>query len=138
MGGWCPTAYYGIQRNRTMSGLLADANTPGYAPDNLAQQNSKSVERLSMSQNNRIDVERIRKDFPILGREVRPGVPLVYLDSTATSQKPVSVLRAMEDYYRRTNANIHRGIHTLAEESTALYEEARKKIAAFINTASSP
>jgi len=119
-----------------MSGLLADANTPGYAPDNLAQQNSKSVERLSMSQNNRLDVERIRKDFPILGREVRPGVPLVYLDSTATSQKPVSVLRAMDDYYRRTNANIHRGIHTLAEESTALYEEARKKIAAFINAAS--
>lgn len=83
-----------------------------------------------------VDVERIRKDFPILGREVKPGVKLVYLDSTATSQKPEPVLQAMETFYRRSNANIHRGVHTLAEEATAMYEQARVKIARFINAAS--
>lgn len=83
------------------------------------------------------DIARIRQDFPILQREVRPGVPLVYLDSTATAQKPLPVIAAMDDYYRRSNANIHRGVHTLAEEATTLYEQAREKIARFIN-ASSP
>ncbi len=77
-----------------------------------------------------------RNDFPILTREVRTGVPLVYLDSTATSQKPLSVITAMDDFYRVHNANIHRGVHTLAEESTAMYEGAREKIAAFIGAAS--
>ncbi len=77
----------------------------------------------------------LREDFPILSREVHPGVPLVYLDSTATAQKPVQVLRAMQDYYERSNGNIHRGVHTLAEEATALYEQAREKIAAFVNAA---
>lgn len=84
-----------------------------------------------------LNAERIRADFPILSREVHPGKPVVYLDSTATSQKPTSVIQAMDDYYRRTNANIHRGVHTLAEEATAAYESAREKIAAFIG-ASSP
>ncbi len=79
------------------------------------------------------DISRIRADFPILSREVRPGVPLVYLDSTATSQKPRSVIQAMDNFYSFSNANIHRGIHTLAEESTALYEKAREKIAGFIH-----
>jgi cysteine desulfurase/selenocysteine lyase len=78
------------------------------------------------------DVSRVRKDFPILDREVRPGVPLVYLDSAATSQKPLAVLDAMRDYNERHNANVHRGIHTLAEEATALYEGAREKVARFI------
>jgi cysteine desulfurase/selenocysteine lyase len=78
------------------------------------------------------DVALVRKDFPILEREVRPGVPLVYLDSAATSQKPLRVLDAMRDYDERHNANVHRGIHTLAEEATALYEGARDKVAAFI------
>jgi cysteine desulfurase/selenocysteine lyase len=77
-----------------------------------------------------------RADFPILDREVRPGVPLVYLDSAATSQKPRVVIDAMNDYYRRSNANVHRGIHQLAEEATALYEGARQKIAHFIHAAS--
>jgi cysteine desulfurase/selenocysteine lyase len=81
------------------------------------------------------DVSRIRKDFPILDREVRPGVPLVYLDNAATSQKPTAVLDAMRDYYERHNANVHRGIHTLAEEATALYEGARSTVASFINAA---
>lgn len=79
------------------------------------------------------DFTRIREDFPILNREVHPGVPLIYLDSAATSQKPASVIEAMDAYYRQTNANIHRGIHVLAEEATADYEGARVKIARFIN-----
>ncbi len=79
-----------------------------------------------------LDVARIRAVFPILERETRPGVRLVYLDSTATSQKPVSVIRAMDEVYTRYNANIHRGVHTLAEEATAAYESARQRIAAFI------
>jgi len=82
------------------------------------------------------DVNRIRADFPILKRETRPGVPVAYLDSTASSQKPATVIEAMDAFYRRSNANIHRGIHTLAEEATALYEGAREKIAKFINAPS--
>ncbi len=83
----------------------------------------------------RFDVARIRADFPILQREAHPGVPLVYLDSTATAQKPQQVIDAMDEFYRHTNANIHRGIHVLAEEATAAYEEARAKIARFIGAA---
>ena len=82
------------------------------------------------------NVQQIRKDFPILDREVRPGVKVVYLDSTATSQKPESVIEAMNDFYRRSNANIHRGVHVLAEEATAMYEQARVKIAKFVNAPS--
>ncbi len=74
----------------------------------------------------------IKADFPILGREVHPGVKLTYLDSAATSQKPLCVIEAMDHYYRWINANIHRGVHTLAEESTAQYESARERIAHFI------
>jgi cysteine desulfurase/selenocysteine lyase len=81
-----------------------------------------------------LDVIRLRQDFPILTREVYPGIPLVYLDSTATTQKPTQVLEAMEQFYRNHNANIHRGVHTLAEEATAMYEQARGKVAAFINS----
>jgi len=83
-----------------------------------------------------LDVNRIRADFPILNREIRPGVPVVYLDSTATSQKPAAVIEAMDAFYRQTNANIHRGVHTLAEEATAMYEGAREKVARFINASS--
>lgn len=83
------------------------------------------------------DIERVRADFPILTRQVRPGVPLIYLDSAATSQKPTPVLDALRQHYEQHNANIHRGIHRLAEEATAEYEAARAKVAAFIN-ASSP
>lgn len=83
--------------------------------------------------NDNLDLATIRADFPILRREVHPGVPLIYLDSTATSQKPESVIMAMDDYFRNHNGNIHRGVHTLAEEATRAYEEARIKIAHFIN-----
>jgi cysteine desulfurase/selenocysteine lyase len=83
-----------------------------------------------------LNVNEIRKDFPILQRETQPGTRLIYLDSTATSQKPLVVLDAMENYYCCSNANIHRGVHTLAEEATTLYEQAREKIAKFINAPS--
>jgi len=82
------------------------------------------------------DVNSIREHFPIFQRETREGVPLVYLDSAATSQKPLSVIEAMDRFYRHSNANIHRGVHTLAEEATAMYEGVRGKIARFINAAS--
>jgi len=82
-----------------------------------------------------LDVEAIRADFPILSRQVR-GQPLVYLDSAATSQKPLPVLEAMETFYRRSNANIHRGIHLLSEEATEAYEEAHRKVADFIGAES--
>jgi len=83
-----------------------------------------------------LDVEQIRADFPILNREVKPGVKLVYLDSAATSQKPLAVIETLDLYNRKYNANIHRGVHTLAEEATAMYEDARKKIAEFIKARS--
>ncbi len=79
-----------------------------------------------------LNVLKVREDFPILQREVREGVKLVYLDSTATAQKPLSVIQSMDQYYRNYNANIHRGLHTLAEEATAAYETARQDIANFI------
>jgi cysteine desulfurase/selenocysteine lyase len=82
-----------------------------------------------------LDVERVRKDFPALERLVHDDRPLVYLDNAATSQKPRQVLDALEDYYARHNANVHRGIHVLAEEATALYEGARDKVAAFVKAA---
>ena len=78
------------------------------------------------------DVVRRRDDFPVLRREVYPGIPLVYLDSAATSQKPRSVLEAMQSFYELHNANIHRGVHRLAEEATEAYEEARRRVARFI------
>jgi cysteine desulfurase / selenocysteine lyase len=83
------------------------------------------------------DVNKIRKDFPILQREIRTGIPLTYLDSTATAQKPKVVIDAMNDFYNHSNANIHRGVHALAEEATAIYEKSRETIAGFINAPSS-
>jgi cysteine desulfurase/selenocysteine lyase len=79
-----------------------------------------------------IDVGRIRKDFPILTRTVRDGRPLVYLDSANTSQKPLQVIDAIEEFYSRHNANIHRATHQLGEEATEAYEGARIKTARFI------
>ena len=83
-----------------------------------------------------LKVEKIRQDFPILNRKIKPGVPLVYFDSAATSQKPLAVIEAMDQYYRNTNANIHRGVYTLAEEATAEYEQARQWVADFIGAGS--
>ncbi|HKN40394.1 MAG TPA: aminotransferase class V-fold PLP-dependent enzyme, partial [Acidimicrobiia bacterium] len=78
---------------------------------------------------------RLRTDFPILARRVN-GKRLVYLDSAATAQKPQAVLDALDDYYTQHNANVHRGVYTLAEEATAAYEEARAKTARFIKAPS--
>lgn len=83
----------------------------------------------------KLDSSKIKSDFPILDREVHPGVPLIYLDSAATSQKPRQVISAMSEHYQHSNANIHRGIHVLAEESTGQYEDTRQKVADFINAA---
>jgi cysteine desulfurase/selenocysteine lyase len=77
-------------------------------------------------------IERVRQDFPILARLVH-GKPLVYLDSGASSQKPEAVLAAMEHYYRTYNANVHRGVYAISEEATAALEQARVKVARFIN-----
>ena len=79
-----------------------------------------------------LDVEKIRADFPILGRQVN-GQPLVYLDNAATSQKPRQVIESLVDYYERYNSNVHRGVHTLSIEATEAYEEARGKMQRFIN-----
>ena len=79
-----------------------------------------------------MDVERIREDFPILKRKIN-GHPLIYFDNTATTQKPVQVINAIKEFYEKYNANIHRGVHTLSQEASELYEKAHEKVADFIN-----
>ncbi len=78
------------------------------------------------------DATKIRSDFPLFKRKIN-GKPVVYLDSTATSLKPLSVINKINEYYTRYTANVHRGIYSLSEEATAAYEDTRKKVAAFIN-----
>lgn len=82
-----------------------------------------------------IDGRQIQKDFPILDQQVHDE-DLVYLDSAATSQKPYTVIEAMDRYYQEINANVHRGVHSLGESATQAYEEARRKVASFIGAAS--
>ncbi len=79
-----------------------------------------------------LDVERIRKDFPILKQKIH-GKPLVYLDNSATAQKPHVVIDAVTKYYQESNANIHRGVYKLSEQATRAYEQAHEKVARFIN-----
>ena len=81
-----------------------------------------------------LDIEAIRADFPILSRKVAGGKDLVYLDNAATTQKPQSVIDAMTHYYERSNANVHRAVHTLAAEATEQYENARDTLAAWFGT----
>lgn len=83
-----------------------------------------------------MDVQAIREQFPILNQEVN-GHPLVYLDSSATSQKPIQVIEAVDNYYRLHNSNVHRGVHTLGSRATDLYEGAREKVKNFINAKTS-
>lgn len=83
-----------------------------------------------------LDVSRIREDFPVLAKKVYDGMPLVWLDSAATTQKPRQVIQALVDYYEGYNANVHRGVHALSMESTQRYEEARQKVADFVNAES--
>lgn len=80
-----------------------------------------------------LSLETIRKDFPILQRKVRENKLLVYLDNASTSQKPIQVIDAINDYYKNQNANIHRAVYALAEEATEAYENTREKIAKFLN-----
>lgn len=83
-----------------------------------------------------LDIKTIRGQFPVLDQKIN-GKPLVYFDNAATTQKPKQVINALIDYYQGYNANIHRGIHTLAERATSAFEETRAAIARFINAPSS-
>lgn len=82
-----------------------------------------------------MDVKAIREMFPILNQEIN-GHPLVYLDSSATAQKPITVIEAVNDYYRKNNANVHRGVHTLGSRATDQYEGAREKVRQFLHAKS--
>lgn len=84
-------------------------------------------------QTSTINIENIRRDFPILQRKVHNNKPLVYFDNAATTQKPIQVIDSIRNYYLNYNSNIHRAVHQLAEEATAAYELTRDKVAKFIN-----
>ncbi len=83
----------------------------------------------------RLDVERVRREFPILSRTVH-GQPLIYLDTAASAQRPLAVIEATDRFYRMHNANVHRGVHTLSQEATDAYEAARQALVGFINAGS--
>ncbi len=83
----------------------------------------------------KLDVKRLREDFPILHQTLQHGRPLVYLDNAATTQKPRAVINALVRYYERDNANIHRGVHELSQRSTAAFEDARTKVQGFLGAA---
>src|SRR4029077_6330394 len=106
-------------------------------PSSLTQRGSKMTDQLQalspvVARRSAADIDRIRADFPILQRTVRDGKRLVYLDSGATSQRPVPVIDAEQEYVTGHNAAVHRGAHQLAEEATDFYESARERIGAFI------
>jgi cysteine desulfurase/selenocysteine lyase len=125
MAGWFPTMYFGVRRIPHKY----DHPEEGCARVRKSSETTMDSRLLKTY----LDVEKIRRDFPILSREVHKGVPLIYLDSTATTQKPIQVIQAMDDYYQRYNSNVHRGIHSLAEEATAAYEASRQRVAQFLN-----
>src|SRR2546430_99983 len=81
------------------------------------------------------NVEKVRKEFPILERIIK-GKPFIYLDNAATAQKPRQIIETLDRFYKEYNANIHRGIYKVSEEATAAHEEARAKVARFINARS--
>jgi cysteine desulfurase / selenocysteine lyase len=89
-------------------------------------------ETATITAGQKLDIEKVRKDFPILHTTVY-GHPLVYLDNAATTQKPLAMLKAMEDYYCTLNSNVHRGVHYLSQRATEAYEGGREKVAAFIH-----
>jgi cysteine desulfurase/selenocysteine lyase len=93
------------------------------------------TESAPMTENLPLDIDRVRQDFPVLQRTVH-GKPLVYFDTAASAQRPLAVIDAVNDFYRNHNANIHRGVHTLSQEATEAYEQARAKTARFINAPS--
>ena len=118
--------------HETVSTLEIAASDPPIVDAPPPPQSSPSHERTGIA----VDWGRVRADFPILSRTVH-GKPLVFLDSTATSQKPQAVLDSMDTYYRTTNANIHRGVYQLSEVATQQYEGVRARIARFIGAKSS-
>ena len=93
------------------------------------------MKNIALSIESRFDVMSVRKDFPVLARTVH-GKPLVYLDNGASAQRPTAVIEAVDDYERRHHANIHRGVHTLSQEATSLYEAARDALVRFLNARS--
>jgi cysteine desulfurase/selenocysteine lyase len=93
------------------------------------------MKNIALVNDSRFDVMSVRKDFPVLARMIR-GRPLAYLDNGASAQRPTAVIDAVDDYERRHHANIHRGVHTLSQEATGLYEAARDKVLAFLHAAS--
>lgn len=136
--------FFGVLKNQATFVVFAaddegenESQQPDQAPSNEPVSHSIMTTKIPLTQTPVLQTDRIRADFPTLQREIRPGVTLVYLDSAATSQKPLQVIQAMDAYFRNYNANIHRGIHTLAEEATAAYEDARQRIAEFIGAPSS-
>src|SRR3954447_20777996 len=116
------------QRTGPLSGL-ATSNPPEPFPSHVA---SLSPGTQSTPTGQIFDVERVRSEFPPLNREIRPGIPLVYLDSAATSLKPSAVVHAVRGYLAEYPANVHRGLHTLSERATEAFEGAREKIARFL------
>jgi cysteine desulfurase/selenocysteine lyase len=92
-------------------------------------------EKFDLTIRRKFEVERVREDFPILRRTVH-GKPLVYFDTAASAQRPLAVIDATDNFYREHNANVHRGVHTLSQEATDLYEDGRRKLAGFINASS--
>ena len=95
-----------------------------------------AVPAMGQRESTRLDVAAIRRDFPILERTVRGGLPLSYLDNAASSQRPRAVIDAMSRYYEQSHANVHRGVHLLSQEATDLFEGAREKVRRFINARS--
>ncbi len=93
------------------------------------------METLELNKDTSFDVQKLREEFPILKQNVN-GKPLVYLDNAATNQKPLSVIDSINDYYKKINSNVHRGIHTLSERATEAYEGAREKVREFIDAES--
>src|SRR3979490_2518954 len=93
------------------------------------------MKNIALVDNSRFDVMSVREDFPVLARMIR-GKSLAYLDNGASAQRPTAVIEAVDDYERRHHANIHRGVHTLSQEATGLYEAARDKAVAFLHAAS--
>ena len=90
------------------------------------------TESITIGESRRLDIQKIRKEFPILEQTVY-GHPLVYLDNAATTQKPIAVLKAMDEYYTTINSNVHRGVHHLSQLATDAYEDGRRKVAEYIN-----
>ncbi len=108
--------------------MTSFAPSSAATPPGTAAHGSQNAESAPLTN---IDVERIRNDFPVLHQLVN-GHPLTYLDSGATSQNPISVMEAEQEYYEQRNAAVHRGAHTLAVEATEAFEDAREKVAAFV------